>query len=156
MSLVNQLSGGSVTISNSGGALTTTGAITTTGGSITLTADSISFGAAVDAGAAVVTLQPFTTTQAIALGVASSPGTLGISDSDLGNITASVVQVGNSSDSAGIAVSGAVTRHPGYSTLSLTTGGSITQTAPLSVANLALQSGAGIALTNAGNATAAS
>src|SRR5207302_787510 len=88
----------------------------------------------------------------------------GISDVELSRIVASVVRIGISPGNTGtITVDGAVTRHPGYNTLSLMTGntatnpfvasptGAITQTATLSVANLAVQTVGGVQLTNAGN-----
>ena len=52
-------------------------------------------------------------------------------------------------------ISSAITRHAGFDTLSLITGAGVTQTAPLSVANLAVRAGsqtpANIVLTDAGN-----
>ena len=125
--------------------------IVTGNSAITITADNLNIAQPVNAGTGIVTLAPFSAGQVIALGGADAVGTLGLSDAELGNITASILRVGAVGNTGGITVAGAVTRHAGYGTLSMTTAGSITQAAALSVANLALRSGGGITLTNAGN-----
>src|SRR5262249_40441894 len=68
---------------------------------------------------------------------------------ELGQVTASVLRLPTT---GAITVSGAVTRHAGYSMLSLQSGTGISQTAALSVASLdAFAAAGGGALTNAGH-----
>jgi hypothetical protein len=109
--------------------------IDTSNSAITITADNLNIAQPVNAGTGIVTVAPFSAGQLIALGGADAVGTLGLSDAELGQITASLLRVGAVGNTGGITVAGAVTRHAGYNTLSLTTGGSIGQSAPLSVAN---------------------
>src|SRR5262249_35014135 len=68
---------------------------------------------------------------------------------ELALVTASILRV--DAISGAVSVSGAITRHAGFNTLSLSTGASISQSAALSVATLALSSGNGLTLTNSGN-----
>jgi hypothetical protein len=126
-----------------------TAGIATNNSAINLTADNLNIAQQVSAGTGIVTLAPYTATQQVVLGGADGAGTLGLSDAELGQVTASVLRVGPVGGS--ISIGGAVTRHAGYNTLSLSTGGSISQTAALSVANLALCAVGGIALTNSAN-----
>jgi hypothetical protein len=129
--------------------------ITTTNSDVDLIADNLNIAQQVNAGKGVVTLEPFTDTTVIDLGgpdVAGPPAHLGLTDTELGQVTARILRVGNSGNSGGITVSSGITRHAGYATLSPITGAGVRQTAPLSVANLAAQAGDTVALTNAGNA----
>lgn len=64
------------------------------GGSITLIADSMSILGVISAGTNAVTLQPKTST-AIALGAADSAGTLGLTDSELDQVTAGTLSIGH-------------------------------------------------------------
>jgi hypothetical protein len=62
------------------------------------------------------------------------------------------LRIGNTNNFGGITISSAITRHAGYSVLSLRQQGSVNQTAALSVANLAVYLTTGVVtLTNAGN-----
>src|SRR5262249_39676658 len=110
----------------------------------------------VNAGTGRVTLQPFSTTQQIVLGsVGTLGGIFGLTDAELDHVTAGVLQIGNSSNTGGILINNAITRHAGYNTLSLITGKPasvvVGQTAPLSVANLVQDCGGGAQLSNLGN-----
>jgi hypothetical protein len=125
--------------------------IATSNSPISLTADNINITQPINAGPGIVTIAPNTASQTVALGGADAAGTLGLADTELGQITGSVLRV-NSGLNAGINVAGTVTRHAGYNTVSLTTAQSINQTAALAVANLALNAGSAITLTNSGNA----
>jgi autotransporter-associated beta strand protein len=80
------------------------------------------------------------------LGGNGGPGSFGLSDAELGRITAGQVDV----IGGPVTVSSPITRHPGYSTLEIF-GGAITQTAALSVANLFVRFYGSVTLTNAGN-----
>jgi hypothetical protein len=122
--------------------------VATNNSAINLTADAMNFQQQVNAGTGTVTLSPFSPTQAIGLGVANQAGLLGLTEFALAEVTASALRVNGNGN---ISVAGTVGRHAGYNTLSLTTGNNISQAAGLSVANLALNSESGIALTNSGN-----
>jgi hypothetical protein len=128
----------------------TPGSLATAGGGVTLSADNLNLTKPVNAGTGVVILEPSTPALTINLGAASVPGsTLGLTDAELGEVTASVLRL---TTTGAITVSGAVTRHAGFSTLSLQSGTGISQTAALSVAKLdAFAATGGVALTNAGN-----
>src|SRR5262249_44821847 len=114
--------------------------VTTSNSDVTLTADHISLAQAVNAGSGTVTLQPFTPSQTIELGGSSNSMNLGLSDLVLGQVTAGVLRIGNSSQTGGIIKFNPITRHAGYNTLSLITGSTIGAGAPISVANLAVMS----------------
>jgi hypothetical protein len=137
--------------------------VTTTNGNITLIADNILIQQVVTPGTGTVILEPFTTTLNITVGTASVAGsTFGITNGGLGWITSGVTQVGVSADTGTIAITGAINRTPTSTapsrsqTLDLVTGNTlpdaVTQSASLSVANLAVQSVGNVSLTNTGNA----
>ena len=84
--------------------------------------------------------------------IGGAVGPFSIDDTELGLITAKVVRIGSLAHTAGITISAPITRHAGYDTMTLIDDGPIGQTAPLSVAKLALQSSSGdVILTNANN-----
>ncbi len=127
---------------------------------ITLMADSLNIQQSLNPGSGTVVLEPFTTSDQINVGAASTAGVFGLTDTELGLIVSGTAQIGSTSgsaDSGGILISRAVTRTPTapntarYQTLVLSNQGAITQTAPLSVANL-VANGTSVTLTNAGNA----
>ena len=97
-----------------------------------------------------MSLAPVTAGGPIDLGTNPSAGKLGLAQTDLNNVSAGMLRVGNAS-AGGITVSAPVTL-TSTNTLSLITGNGISQTAPLSVLNLALQAAAGITLADANNA----
>ncbi|HXJ71940.1 MAG TPA: hypothetical protein VNM37_03765, partial [Candidatus Dormibacteraeota bacterium] len=126
--------------------------LSTTNSLVHLHANNLDVQQAINAGTGTVILEPFNTTGDIDLGGSDAAGTLGLTDTELGRVTAGVLHIGSLSIIGGITISNAITRHAGYNTLTLQTDGSIGQTAPLSVANLAVQSsGADVVLTNALN-----
>src|SRR5207244_3003057 len=102
------------------------------GGSLVLTAgrditiDTDSF---IEAhGAGIVTLQQATTTtRNIDLGGGPTPGDLGLSDVELGQVTAGVLRIGRLDNAGSITVTAPVTTHAGYNTLDLLTGSTISQ-----------------------------
>jgi hypothetical protein len=124
--------------------------LASSGGDISLTANNLSINGPVNAGIGKVILAPATPGLRIDLGAPRVPGvTFGLTDTELGEVTAGVLRLPTTGN---ITISGAVTRHPGFSTLSLQSGTGISQTAPLSVASLdAFAAAGGVALTNAGN-----
>jgi hypothetical protein len=122
---------------------------------ITLTADTMTLTGTVNAGSAIVTLQPFTSARPIDLGTNPSSGKLGLAQGDLNNVTASILRIGSSS-AGSITVTAAITAPAGWSTLSLLTGGGVSETGSgaLTVGSLAVQAASGIDLST--NASAVS
>ncbi|HEV3343894.1 MAG TPA: hypothetical protein VG125_26205, partial [Pirellulales bacterium] len=125
--------------------------VTTTASPVTLTADNMTLSASVNVGTtASVTLQPFTVGQLIDLGGANAVGTLGLSNTELNEITAGTLEIGS-------AVSGNLTvlspiSPANVTTLGLDSGGSVTGNGgnpDVTVANLAVRSVAGITLQTA-------
>lgn len=158
--------GGAITFTNTTNTLATSGGniilsagtsltpakLDSAGGDITLTADNQNIQQPVNAGNGVVTLQPFNDPQIIDLGGADAAGTLGLTDTELGQVTGSILRIGNTNNFGGITISSAITRHAGFTVLALRHGFSISQAAPLSVANLeAFTTTGDVTLTNAGN-----
>lgn len=138
------------------GAVDGASGLQTTNGDVTLTADNLELLTPVNAGAKMVILQPSSTAQVIGLGAADVVGTtLGLSDVELGRVTAGTLQVGSAANLGGIVVSAPVTRHVGYGTLALSTGNpsatAVSQSSALSVANLAISSQGTVVLTNPSN-----
>lgn len=131
-----------------GGALTVC-SLNSNGGDVTLIADNMSLTQTINAGTGAVTLKPFTTADAVDLGASSSAGILGLPDSALGQVTAGVLRIGSTSGGS-ISVQGSVTRHAGYSTMTLLSASDCIQSAPLSVAKLALHVD-GVLLSNTAN-----
>ena len=102
------------------------GTVSSTGtGNITLTADSMSIDttSAINAGTNTVTLQPQTAVTVIDLGGANAAGTLGLSNAELGRVTAGTLKIGSAANTGGISITAAITATTGWSTLSLLTGG---------------------------------
>jgi len=123
--------------------------ITTEGGDITIRASGASIGGQIDAAVGDVILVGPNGIGTIDLGGADGPGVLGLTNAELALITAATLRIGDATTPA-ITISSAITRHAGFATLALTSANSISQTASLSVANLAVRSGS-IDLTNTGN-----
>jgi hypothetical protein len=102
----------------------------------------------INGGASTVTLQQAnTTSRQISLGGGAAAGSLGISDTELGRITAGVVRIGRTDNPGDLSLDGAVTTHAGFNTLSLRTGGAIRDDnlgTDITVANLAMQAAKGI------------
>jgi hypothetical protein len=109
--------------------------------------DNIVLNAAVmaTAPATAVRLEPFNQLQLIDLGGNNSPTALGVPDAELTNITAPVLQIGNTTDIGNIQVTANITTHAGFNTMLLANGGVISDpSSTVAVRNLALQAGNGI------------
>jgi fibronectin-binding autotransporter adhesin len=151
-------SGGNITVTTgAGGALTAastgTNAVSSSGGNVTISADSMLLNQGIDAGRGIVTLQQVTGGRNIDLGLGTTAGDLDLSDAALGNVTAGVLRIGRTDNSGNLTLTGQVTAHAGFSTLSLLTGGGVLDsnfTEPdIAVTNLAIQSASGINLDTA-------
>ena len=97
-----------------------------------------------------------TTSEIIDVGTTANPapaGTLGLSDAELGDISAGTLQIGSTADTGGITVDSAITAPAGWSTLDLENGGEISgqrhRREQLTVGSLAVRSGGGINLDTA-------
>jgi filamentous hemagglutinin len=128
---------------NDPGALTVSDPITNLGGNIKLTADNMSINAALNAGTGVVVLQPFDgAVTTIDLGGVDSPSTLGLTDAELDEAAAGVLQIGGAGISTPIVISAIIDAETHYTTLSLETTGSVSETGgDLSGTNLSISAG---------------
>ena len=151
-----------------GSGISNAGGIVSGGGTVVLLGDTLglSAGGTLSAGTGTVVLGPSTTSVAIALGGASSSGTLGLQAADLAPITASALQIGYRATDASATFSGPISIGGSANlvldpakipTLLLVTGGSggtITQTKAIGFSaaggSLGLISGGNVTLT-AGN-----
>ncbi len=127
------------------------GAVVTGTGGVTFTADKMGFTGSVNAGAGIVTLQPFESGTLVNLGGADAANTLGLSDAELDLVTAGLIEVGAAS-AGNLTVTAAV--GPAASTgLVLVSGGTIAQNAAgnLLVARVGASGATAITLGNAGN-----
>ncbi|HQU45496.1 MAG TPA: hypothetical protein PK867_21965, partial [Pirellulales bacterium] len=130
--------------------------VASAGGDITISAGDMTIDGPITTGsttAGIVTLeQGSTTTLAIDLGGGTTAGDLDLSDADLAEVTAGTLRIGRTGNSGNITVTAPVTTHAGYNTLSLLSGGTVSEsgTGAISVTNLAVQAAAGADLsTNA-------
>jgi hypothetical protein len=126
---------GNITLTTgTGGTFTATmagDAVSTTGGNITINTDNVALNAGINAGSNVVQLQPVTGGMGITLG-ATTAGTLSILQSDLNNVTAGVLRIGDFNITGNITVAGSISEvGTGWTTLSLLTaiGGGISENA---------------------------
>jgi len=137
-------------------ALTVSGAISSGGANISLLADNMTIGAAVNAGAGTVTLAPLTsagdTNDAVDFGGADAADVLGLTDGELDLVTAGILRVGSTSSSGNMTVTAAISP-ANASTLSLFTGGTLTDTSTIAVTNLAITSVGAVTLNSANNVT---
>ena len=131
-----------------------------TGGNITIRADDMVIEVtAIDAGTGTVTLKPVTAGQVINLGTTANPapaGTLGLSNAELGEVTAAQLIIGSATNTGGIVVTDNITA-TANGTLELLTGGAITDPGgfTLDPTNLALSAANGIGTSAAPMVTAA-
>ncbi len=131
----------------------------TAGGNVVLQFDNMALNASVDPAAVAshrVTLEPFSNGQLINLGGADATGTLGLTNTELNEVTAGVLQVGNSTSGA-VTVSGAITP-ANVPTLDLETGNAVTETTnptpgTLTVPDLVIRAFGPVMLTNANDVT---
>jgi PKD repeat protein len=124
------------------------GAVRSSGGMISLDADDVVINEAsaiIDAGAGIVSITPDSlySGRLIDLGT-NSAGTLGLSDAELDRITAGVLRIGWSL-AGNINVSAAISP-AGTDTLHLISGGAVSQSAAITVPNLAVEAGGNLAL----------
>ncbi len=123
-------------------------------GGVTLVGDNIDIQSTVNAGSATATLLPFEAGTLIELGAADSAGKLGLTGNaatdDLHRITAGVVKIG-AVNSGNITVKADISAPATWNTLSLQTGGAISQDPgmTITVANLALRAGTTVTLNEA-------
>ncbi|MFM5967702.1 MAG: beta strand repeat-containing protein, partial [Micrococcales bacterium] len=143
--------GGAITnsaaLTTSGGTITETGstfsnsaALTTSGKDITITTDQAAVGAALTSGgttAGIVTIGPKTTAKNIDLGAADSASLLGLTNTELGFVTAKTLRVGSATTAANINVSANIS------------------IAAAKVANFALRGTGNVTTTNSASITAA-
>src|SRR5262249_6508630 len=126
--------------------------VTAAGGkTLTVLADSLSLLGTLSAGSTgLVWIRPSTPNRDIDLGGTGPSSDLVVDDSALGKVTAGTLRIGDSS-TGDITVTGDVTSHPSYDTLSLLSGRSINTAngATLAANNLALRADDGIG-TNGG------
>jgi CSLREA domain-containing protein len=120
-------------------------------GTLFVVADTMTILGTLGAANGIVTLEPLTATRNIDLGGTGPATDLVLDDATLGRVTAGTLRIGGAPAGTGdITITGAVTAHPGYATLSLqTVNGRINGAggATLAAANLALQAGDGIGTT---------
>ncbi|MCZ8254130.1 MAG: hypothetical protein O9327_00440, partial [Polaromonas sp.] len=131
--------------------------ITSGGGAITLMGDRINIGSAVNAGAGkvVVSADFLNNSRSITLGGASETTAMNLSNAELNRITASVIAIGSTSNTGGIAIGNTggninLASAPSLSLLNDSTSGTITQTAGLTAADLNVDAGS-VALSNTAN-----
>ncbi len=151
-------------LSTAGGAISflsntdlTLGVLNSGGANINLTANRMDLGGAINAGAGTVFISSTVPTRIIDLGGPDVMGTaLGVTDTELDQITAALVKVGNNAagtnaNTGGIQITSAISQGAGYNTLSLQTTAGVTNAAPLAVDSVAIRAGATVTLNNAGN-----
>ena len=125
--------------------------VLTTSGGMTITADNMALTGTLSASGQTVVLQQKTDTRQIDLGNGEPAGQLSLTDGELGNITASRLDIGNASSGA-IMVSSDIdlTDSPAITTLCLQTGGSVTaSTGGIVVSDLAVVAGGAVSFTSA-------
>ena len=147
--------GAAVSITNAanlevwGDTLSTGNTVSNAGGQITLVSDDMTLVGSINSG--LVWLKGKSYSQNIDLGGADAGGTLGLTSAELDTITASVLRIGLLAGSGGIHVSSAIAPS-NAATLSLMTGGDITQAGAISATNLAIMAGGNVGLNAASNA----
>ena len=132
---------GPLKINNDGNALTIgvadgiTG-VTTANASVEIDSDAATTTAQpINAGTSIVIFSPATSGLSVVVGPASS-GSLNVTDAELNNITAGLVQIGNTTTTGNLTVTAPVTAHAGFSVLSLQSGGQIIELGTITVASL--------------------
>src|SRR5262249_7979776 len=103
----------------------------------------------ITAGSSVVTLKPFTGQQLISLGGTDANGTLGLTDGELDQVSAAVLRIGSPA-CGNIAVTNSVEAEAQYGTLTLISGGGVTEVdgAILSVPSLRVSAASAVLLTD--------
>jgi filamentous hemagglutinin family protein len=140
---------GSLTLQAADLAITSTGSVTAAAGNVTLRADGMDLSGAVST-SGTLTLTTSSTGRDIDLGAAGSASALQLSDAELDRLTANLLRV-ETSGSGNITISAAVSP-ANAGTLYLLAGGGVSQTAGLTISNLAVTAGGTVALAHADNA----
>jgi autotransporter-associated beta strand protein len=117
-------------------------------GQLDLEADNLDIQQPINLGSQLLVVEPFGGIP-LNLGGSDAAGVLGLTDIELGRITAGILDL--IAGPGGVTISSAITRHPGYSSMEISSTGVVTQTAPVSVAALALFTSGNVTLTNPGN-----
>ena len=144
--------GGTISLTSGiGGTITLTNAIASGNAAVTLTADDLALNAAVNSGSQVVTIQTVSPDRTIDLG-SNATNTLGLTDGELDQITASTLQIGSSTSTGTINLTAALTATTvsvlSLRTLGAITDGSVGEQTDLSVTHLAILAGNGIGAGN--------
>ena len=127
------------------------GTLTGDGNPIIITAEDVFVAGTLTSKVSVI-FQPQDASQLIDVGGASGGAAFGIDDTELGFVNAPVAHIGTLVNTGGIEITAPITRHAGFDTIFLIDNGPISQTAPISVAKLAVQASTGDAiLTDASN-----
>lgn len=108
--------------------------VSTTNSAAEIDADALDVQQAINAGTGNVILAPSTASVGVSVG-AEIAGSLSVTDAELANVTAGLLQLGNSA-AGDLFVNATVTAHPGFSALSLQSGGRVVEFAPITVASL--------------------
>jgi hypothetical protein len=151
--VVNNASDGAINVTNQGSSITLNNGVNvqSNNGVVTLAGTDLQLNGMVSSGTARTILANSTVGRQIDIGT-NTAGKIGLTQSELNNVTASVLQIG--SDSAGIiTVSAAVSNPAGWNVLRLFNGGSIVEAAAgsLTVPNLRVSSGGPVHLNNVNN-----
>ncbi len=130
------------------GTVGTTTGITATTGNVTLSTNAITVSEPINASGQTVTIQPLGS--GVTLGLGSGAGTLVLSDAGLGQITAALVNFGNST-SGTLTEAGSLTIPASVGALELTTGGAINISGAISGSGLIINAGGAITDTSSVN-----
>jgi uncharacterized repeat protein (TIGR01451 family) len=162
-SLVSAVNGNVNLIASTSTTLNGTGTLKVTGtGNISITSDDMAVAATASISASdgvanannIVVIQPNTANRAIDVG-SNTAGTLGLTNAELGRVTAEFLQIGNLTTAGNLNVSSAITAPATWNTLALETdvNTGITQAAgaPVTVTNLLALGATGVALNESGN-----
>jgi filamentous hemagglutinin family protein len=122
--------------------LQTSGSIVSGNGNIAILADTMTFSPAstIEAGSGTLLLGPATLTENVVLGALGGAGTLGLQATDFATMSAGALQVGyravngTASLTGSITIGGTADFAPTFPTVLLVTGGTVTQTQPISFA----------------------
>src|SRR5262249_27396233 len=151
--VVNCASTGSITIDNLGSGVTVAAGIgvSSNNGAITLPGTDLQIDGTVNSGPAPTNLENSTAGRQIDVGT-NTPGKVGLTQSELNNVTASVLQIG-SNTAGNINVSAAITNPATWNVLTLQNNASITEAAAgsLTLPNLLVSSTGPVTLTSANN-----
>ncbi|MBP9712917.1 MAG: filamentous hemagglutinin N-terminal domain-containing protein [Sterolibacterium sp.] len=133
---------------NTSGTVTVVQAIDTNGGNFTASGNVVNLNSTVTATGALVWLYPNITNAGMTI-VGTKTGGFQLTTAELNNVTASTLRIGDMNSGA-LAINAPI-NPTNVGTLSLRTGSTILQSAPITITNLAVQALDNVTLTNAGN-----